>query len=245
MVSVSNEVRAITPFMALVLALKLVESVVPNPCIYGDALMLDFVFEVLIFAPLLAFALHFMFQALILRAEPNTSPEFRKALSFLFYLFLFYFLIGFGIHYAGNAINNSLEGHSHVAYFYDEYLGHVFSYLPILGALICIVVAEIRAPSPYRLSNADIAVLLVLSLPIGVLVGYAFVEGQTPYLGYAVVPALIVLGVLVRIVRGLRFRRLPILTFSLMILTVSFVFTMVYGILYPGWPQPSEFGWSL
>lgn len=128
---------------------------------------------------------------------------------------------GHGIHLAGNSVNNDAGGH--VAYLWDEQVGHWIWYV----GLSVVVGALVHALPSLRLSP--------WAAGAAVLAGFTWfdntVEGGVPYLGIGVA---VVLG-------GYAWRRgvVPIAAaygLSLLLLTI-------WGAWHQGFPEFSELGW--
>jgi hypothetical protein len=229
-------VKRILRMVWIPLAVVLVGGLVAGTYHVEGDITISFIPQILIFSPLITVFLLDLFRALCERVDPRDV----KKLSIVLHFALGYFLVGVGIHYAANEISSILTSTVPLAYLLDEILGHLVMYFGGVAVFAVLFITEHSRPYGKKISRFDVMCLVLTGAIFGTITGYAFVEGQTPYMGYLFEPILAVLFPLI-VRRGkTRFTQVP-LTLLVMVTVVSgFAFSMVYGIMFPGWPQPSE-----
>jgi hypothetical protein len=201
----------------------------------GD-ITIGFIAQILILSPILTVLLLDLFRKLM----ENVDQRNERKLSIVFHISLAYFLVGLGIHYAANEIANVLTTPSPVVYLLDETLGHLVTYLGGAAIFAVLFISEHSKPYGRRISSLGTTCIVLTGVIFGLATAYAFVEGQTPYFGYLLEPISAILLPLIVRRRKAKFTQVPLTLLAMATVISGFVFSIVYGILFPGWPQPSE-----
>ncbi|MFX1536770.1 MAG: hypothetical protein ACFFDI_21340 [Promethearchaeota archaeon] len=206
-------------------------------------LSLSSFYEIFVLGPFIAGSLYLIYREVNtvdpLSQTDSIDEKIRWIMRFLFILFI----EGYGIHFAANEIHMN-EGYqfttTSLTYFYDELFGHWLSYFSVLGIMLCIVALQFRHPQEELLENQEILLLLVSSVFLALIVAYALIEGQTPFIAFTALPifVIIILGIIYKL--NYNPRTLPIVVFFIIMAVCAILFVLVYGIIFPGWPQPSE-----
>ncbi|MGQ4832584.1 MAG: hypothetical protein ACP6IS_01645 [Candidatus Asgardarchaeia archaeon] len=204
--------------------------------IYKNLIHINFIFEILIFMPILIYYI----VKLYLELMEELVLENKGVWDVIFLVFLTYFILGYGIHFVGNEINNFLNESVELAYLYDEIIGHILMYLAIVVISFIFGYIQILNPIRKNLSTYDFIYLVSSGILFGILSGFGIMEGQTPYFGYVVAPMLIALLLYYMTSKKTKFQKLPFIVFLITELVTMIIFTIIYWTVFNGFPQPSE-----
>ncbi len=200
--------------------------------------------NLIFYPPVITLALYLLFNKL---SEKQSS----RIINYVFIILLVTHFVGFGFHWASNAIHETIK-HLNVnnselisyAYYLDEILGHKITYYPFYIILLLFLALENKYTPESSKKN-----FLVLNIPNGFLFGFSLllagIEGQSAYEILSI--ALLVVIILAFLSLSLK-RRIGNLPFSSFILISSFtilVLGAIYWYLFGGFIEPSEIFKSL
>ncbi|MFX0062768.1 MAG: hypothetical protein ACFFC7_11365 [Candidatus Hermodarchaeota archaeon] len=206
-------------------------------------LSLSSFYEIFVLGPFIAGSLYLIYRDVgavtPLSQTDSIDEKIRWIMRFLFVLFI----EGYGIHFAANEIHTN-EGYqftpTSLTYFYDELFGHWLTYFSVLGIILCIVALQFRHPQEESLENQEIFLLFGSSIFLALIVAYALIEGQTPFIAFTVLPISVILVLIITYRQKCNPRMLPMAVFFIIMAVFAIVFVLTYGIVFSGWPQPSE-----
>jgi hypothetical protein len=175
----------------------------------------------------------------------GTTMGWRSHVIFL--LITVVYVHGDGYHLAANAINryeDDLEASLHpavqnVVYFYDEELGHYYTYIGLMGLHIFWMVRQMQLPfvEPFAGRGGQVA-LMASGILHGLVLFIAFIEGHFG------IPAL-VFFVLMVVWCGVRRDRLahdPIVVFTLCYAATGMLLLVVWAVWQAGFPELTAAG---
>ncbi|MEQ9715497.1 MAG: hypothetical protein ACTSSP_00680 [Candidatus Asgardarchaeia archaeon] len=205
--------------------------------IYRNSIKLNFFIEVLIFLPLITYLLFELYS----EVSRHLEKTLKERMDILFVISITYFLAGMGIHFTGNEINNFLNNSVEIAYLYDEIIGHIVTYSGFLGVITILSIAQILSPSENKISKKEEEILILTGIIFGIFASIAAIEGQAPYFGYLIAPLLSILFLIIIKKNKLLVHQLPTLVFVMTSMISLFISTIVYWIIFQGFPQPSSY----
>lgn len=171
--------------------------------------------------------------------------------TYIRYIFIYLFVLhftGHGFHWAANALNETIKNaHSSVpsmvseyAYFLDEIASHYIMYPTFLLMLLLLLVGNLSQTSANSQQKIKVK-LIIPSVIFGASYFVSSAEAQLPYL--TIIFAILFLVVIFAYSKKKETIDLNKYTFALFILESSIVIlitALVYWLLFPGFPEPSE-----
>lgn len=205
--------------------------------------------DLFILAPIYLFILLFLW----FRMQSYNAPRW---LLILFIIFIVIFMYGHAVHFTGNSLHtyitevNDLEHQMpadvfDMIFFLDEEFSHWILFIGSTGLLACWLLFDQLGDAPPILPRNRIFIAL-LAVLYGIVQAYALIEARTLYLG---IPIVLTLGIIWgwlwrRSGMGFMvfFRSRPF-TMLIAIMLVAFVGSiLLWGLIFNGFPQPSEMG---
>lgn len=148
-------------------------------------------------------------------------------------------VLGQGMHLAGNSIGHQLESFKatdayKLTYFYDEQLSHVLWHLGIYGLSALVMVRSARSPlvEPAGRSGLIAAVILY-----GFTYASLTLEGQTWPIG---LPFAVLAGGIPILIRRREFFRRPALSFFTSAYLLAVVMMLIWAVIQGGFIEPSD-----
>lgn len=138
------------------------------------------------------------------------------------------FTSGHALHLSANSISYA-SGDAHPAYFWDEQVGHHLWFAGLTLLLVVTVRAVQALPLPFGPWPEALAVLVGVTWAANLVEGGAVPFGSTLAVGLTAY--------------GWRTRDLPTGRLLAIAFGLSLLLVAAYGLLQPGYPQPSELGW--
>jgi hypothetical protein len=166
------------------------------------------------------------------------------------------FMYGHSMHFTGNAINTfATEVRDYrdllpddlyrLIYFLDEQLSHAILFTAITGLLACWLIFDRLALAPPILPQNTI-LIVTLGVLWGIVKAYGHIEARTVWLMFPIVVVLMTLWLYLWRVSAMPLRKYfwdrPFTTFVAIVLIFGFVAMIAWGIIFNGYPQPSELG---
>ena len=223
-------------FLYIPLAVYVINSFVGDFPIYKDLIHANFLVEIFILVPIIVY---YLVNLYFILTEELVFKN-KKIIDTLFLISLVYFLLGYGIHFTGNEINNFLNGTVEIAYLYDEIIGHIIMYSAIAVISVIFAYLQILNPLENKMEKEEMLYLIGSGIFFGIISGFGIMEGQTPYFGYVLAPIAIVIFIGYIIKRKIDIRKYPLLVYFITELLMMIIFTIIYENVYGGFPQPSE-----
>jgi len=202
--------------------------------IYGIISYPDLI-DLLLYPPIIGLLFYLTWRNLEVKSE------------FLNYLFILLFAIhfvGHGLHWAANALNETMKYYGNVAesihsyaYFLDEFLSHKIMYYTAIGMLLLILYVSKDLSSKLLIKEKLIAELS--SLIYGFSITISFIEGQSPY-------EAILFGVIILLAPILYTRKIkeiyekPFIRYFFHLGFWIILWASLYFVIFHGFPQPSE-----
>ena len=234
--------RVLVVFCSGALLVGLATILLPSFPLPGGLMGTSFLVDLLVLGPWLTAGLLFL-EREVRRTEgdQHVYPQLEVVLHWGLVVSLIIFAEGVGLHYAANLLSGLYgAGPGSIPYFYDEVVGHWMPYLAMLVGLVCLVGVQLLHPQSGMLRMEEEAVLAAFSIPLGIFVAYSAIEGQTPLLALVSSPLVaLLLFVLARRLGG-GLSRYPLCFLVAAVMVVTFITMICYGLVFCGWPQPSE-----
>lgn len=189
-----------------------------------------------LFTPLVLIPLYY----LLLFYGGSEEPGVRTMV--LFMVFAAVWVLGQGMHLAANSIGHWLadsmgEDINQVTYFYDELFGHFIWHLGVAALSVQLIFHEWRHPLKGQINSLWQEV--VAGIPYGFTIAAMGLEGNTVALMY---PFSVLAGILCIIAGKGQFRQQKLLTFFLVGYGFAAIGFTVWGIIFRGFPPPTEVG---
>lgn len=176
------------------------------------------------------------------------------SLQLVFLIFGFVFITGHAMHFTANSINTySTEVKDYqsvippdtyaLIYFLDEKLSHYILFVAVTGLLICWFIFD-RLALAAPIMPGHPLLLLIVGVVLAVVLAYSLIEARAVWL---LIPMMVILaGLWFWFFRrsDLPFRKYltdrPFTTFAAILVIAALILTVGYGLIYGGFPQPSE-----
>jgi hypothetical protein len=176
---------------------------------------------------------------LLLELRPDDLPG--RSIIIVFLVLVAFWVMGQGMHLAGNSIGHLLEGSAGDVYdlthFYDEVLSHYLWHFGIIGLWTLLVYQQWRRPFTGEPRGQGFAIAG------GVIHGFNFfltiVEGATVPMG---LPFAILAALFGPLFGRTKWKQQPLLLFFTVAAVVASLFFIGWGIRWGGWPEFSELG---
>ena len=205
--------------------------------------------DIFILAPLYTIVLIFLWNYMWLHSPP-------KLLLAAFAIFGVQFMYGHAMHATANAINTlATEVRDYrdllpddlyqLIYFLDEELSHVLLFVAVTGLIGCWLIFDRMALAEPLFPRS--AVLVVgLGLLWGIVKAYGHIEARTVWLMFPIALVLMALWYYLWRKSALSFRDYfwdrPFTTFVAIMLLFGISTLIIWGVIFNGFPQPSEIG---
>jgi hypothetical protein len=166
------------------------------------------------------------------------------------------FMYGHSMHVTGNAINTfATEVRDYrdilpddlyrLIYFLDEQLSHAILFAAITGLIACwLIFDRLALAEPILPQNT--AVIIALGILWGIVNAYGHIEARTVWLMFPIVVVLMTLWLYLWRKSAMSLRSFfwdrPFTTFVAIMLIFGFLAMIAWGIIFNGYPQPSELG---
>ncbi len=199
-----------------------------------------YVFDLLICPFLLGLALYSVYSWLIKEKD-------HVFLRFLFIFLLIFCIEGYGLHWAANTLNSAIssivgvdEGLKTYVYFLDEHLGHWLIFYSLYGILTYFLFVSI-----FYDRDEEIGGLWLIHQFTAFMFGFCLfasaMEGQIAH-GVIITGLILVVVPIVFLRKSFRevFRRRALISFMFTAGLSILTFTLIYWMLFQGFPQPSE-----
>jgi hypothetical protein len=190
-------------------------------------------FMLMFFAPLLIIPTFYFLRKIILSNQEVHILYFSNILFDLAFMALFYIIaLGNGIHSVSVILSKHMkklrkENVWKINEFFHNAFSHVLLTAPSVLILFLYVLLEINHPNPVMLAPAELAILVICGLLLGIGVGIASTEGSIPRLMFYLSYLLSMSIPFVFIMNDLDFRYYPLSTLMEMVYVGS-VFTLSF-----------------
>jgi hypothetical protein len=195
--------------------------------------------------PLMQLPLFYVIALIHLDDNPRHGTMMGWRSHIIFLLLTVVYVHGDGYHLAANAINRyeddlaSLPAVKDVVYFYDEELGHYYTYVGLMGLHIFWMIRQMQLPFAEPFAGRGERVALIASgILHGLVLFIAFIEGHFG------IPALVffVLMAVWCLVRRDRLAYDPIVVFTLCYAATGMLLLIVWAVWQRGFPELTAAG---
>lgn len=182
--------------------------------------------------------------------------EAPTALLIAFIAFSFLFMYGHAMHVTANAINTySTEVNDYrdiipqdsyaLIFFLDERLSHFILFTAATGLIGCWLLFEQIVEAPF-LFPKNLVIILLIGIVYGFVQSYAAIEAQMVWVLYPMFIILLALWFFFwrrsKLFLLEFLRCYPFSSFVVAMALFTFIITLAFGMLFAGFPQPSEIG---